>query len=78
MSEEESEEEYPPWLSVILDDDVQFWDEVVVLEPASEFFVGLLLACAAAPCVRSWGVPSSSSPQLILPHALCAFCMCPR
>jgi hypothetical protein len=35
--EEEEEEPYPPWLEVVLYEDATYWDDVVVLQPASEF-----------------------------------------
>jgi hypothetical protein len=36
---EEEDEEYPPWLKVVVDDDASYWDEVTVLEPAGVQFV---------------------------------------
>jgi hypothetical protein len=34
--EEDEEEPYPPWLDVVLDEESTYWDEVTVLQAASE------------------------------------------
>lgn len=53
----EEEEEYPPWLRVVVDDVADYWDEVTVLEPGGEL-PAEAVACwrpqLCVLCCRTW------------------------